>query len=437
MIAPLIPFAIRGAIWYQGESNGSEGYHYRTLFPAMIGDWRRAWGRGDFPFLFVQLANYRAPQLRPSEFDGWAELREAQTMTLDVPNTAMAVTIDIGHPTEIHPRNKQDVGRRLALGALKVAYGRDLVYSGPIYDSMSVEGDSVRLRFKHVGSGLTTRDGEKLKGFAIAGADRRFAWGQARIDGDTIVVRSPKVAKPVAVRYGWADNPVCNLFNKEGLPASPFRTDDWPGVSFPYTPEQFAEQYPTPEPVGLAKLAEPAAVDGDLAEWAGVRAMPLPFDMKDASSLRLAWREDGLYGALAAADASVSTGEKPLEGVEIYVEKDAARSQSRTPNCAIYSFSPAGDASGGDGRVNIAYSGNKENETGIRCAWRPSTGGYALEFFIPTPALAPAQMKAGAKLGLNFVVNNDGRPVEQFFCDRDWWRGAYCPIMWGAVELTP
>ena len=230
MIHPLIPFAIRGAIWYQGESNAGRAYQYRKLFPAMIQDWRRAWGQGDFPFLYVQLANFMKAQDQPG-VSAWAELREAQTMTLALPNTAMAVTIDVGDAADIHPKNKQDVGKRLALAALARAYGRDIPYSGPLYQSMKVEGDSVRLRFQHVDGGLVAQGGEPLRGFAIAGDDRNFVWADAKIDGNTIVVRSDKVARPVAVRYAWADNPVCNLFNKAGLPASPFRTDDWPGIT--------------------------------------------------------------------------------------------------------------------------------------------------------------------------------------------------------------
>lgn len=232
MIAPIVPYAMQGVIWYQGESNAGRAYEYRTLFPAMIQDWRRAWRQGDFPFLFVQLANFMAVRPEPGE-SAWAELREAQTMTLALPKTGMTVAIDIGAADDIHPRNKQDVGRRLALNALAIAYGKKVVYSGPIYTRMKREGSTIRLFFKHTDGGLMTPNGEPLKGFAIAGADRRFVWAEARIDGDTVVVSSPQVSDPVAVRYAWADNPICNLYNKAGLPASPFRTDDWPGVTAP------------------------------------------------------------------------------------------------------------------------------------------------------------------------------------------------------------
>lgn len=230
MIAPLIPYAIKGAIWYQGESNAGRAYQYRKLFPAMIRSWRKAWGQGRFPFLFVQLANFRAVKEEPADSD-WAELREAQLRTLFLPRTAMAVIIDIGEADDIHPRNKLDVGKRLALAALGKAYGEDVVYSGPIYESMTIEGSKIRLDFAHVGGGLVAKGGEPLKGFAIAGHDGKFVWADAKIEGDTVVVWSDHVPRPVAVRYAWADNPVCNLYNAEGLPASPFRTDKWPGVT--------------------------------------------------------------------------------------------------------------------------------------------------------------------------------------------------------------
>jgi len=230
MIAPLVPYAIRGAIWYQGESNSGRAYQYRKLLPALIEDWRRVWGQGDFPFLFVQLANYMKADAQPQQ-SAWAELREAQLMTLTLPNTAMAVTIDIGDPENIHPGNKQDVGRRLALGALKVAYNKGIVHSGPLYDSMTVKDGKIRLRFTQTGSGLVVKNGESPEGFAIAGEDKKFVWADAVIEGDEVVVWNDEVTEPVAVRYAWANNPVCNLYNREGLPASPFRTDNWQGIT--------------------------------------------------------------------------------------------------------------------------------------------------------------------------------------------------------------
>ncbi len=230
MILPVLHYGIRGAIWYQGESNAGRAYQYRYLFPAMITNWRHDWGEGDFPFYFVQLANFHAAQPQPGE-STWAELREAQSMTLSLPHTGQAVIIDIGDAGNIHPRNKQDVGKRLALWALAKDYGKPVVYSGPVYKSMKPGAGKIVLAFDHVGGGLVAKDGPPLKGFAVAGADRHFVWADAKIVGDTVVVCSPKVAQPVAVRYAWADNPVCNLYNAEGLPASPFRTDDWPGLT--------------------------------------------------------------------------------------------------------------------------------------------------------------------------------------------------------------
>lgn len=230
MVAPLTPFALRGVIWYQGESNVGRAYQYRKLFPAMIRDWRQAWGQGNFPFLFVQLANFMERVEEPQPSSEWAELREAQLMTLALENTAMAVTIDIGDAKDIHPRNKQDVGHRLALAALAKTYRKRVTYSGPIYKTMRIRGNEVRLSFDHVDGGLVAQGGP-LKGFTIAGSDRKFVWAEARIEGRKVVVCSDAVPRPVAVRYAWANNPDCNLYNAAGLPASPFRTDDWPAVT--------------------------------------------------------------------------------------------------------------------------------------------------------------------------------------------------------------
>lgn len=229
MIDPIVKAPIKGAIWYQGESNAGRAYQYRKLFADMITDWRKAWKVGDFPFYYVQLANFMDEQPQPVD-SAWAELREAQTMTLSLKNTGMAVIIDVGDAKDIHPKDKQSVGYRLAQAALAHDYGRNIEYSGPMYKSMKVEGGAIRLSFDHIGGGFVAKGGE-LVGFAIAGADKKFVWAKARIDGDTVVVSSEQVAQPAAVRYAWADNPKCNLYNKEGLPASPFRTDDWPGVT--------------------------------------------------------------------------------------------------------------------------------------------------------------------------------------------------------------
>jgi sialate O-acetylesterase len=224
MIAPLVPLAVRGAIWYQGESNAGQPELYRTLFPTMITSWRKAFGQGDFPFLFVQLAPFMKKTADPVQ-EGWAALREAQLMTLTAsPSTGMAVITDVGEEDDIHPKAKQPVGARLALAALKIAYGRNIVHSGPIFKNLSIDGDKAVLHFDHVGGGLVAKDGP-LTGFAIAGPDGKFVKADATIAGDTVVVTSPEVKAPKAVRYGWANFPVVNLWNKDGLPASPFRTD--------------------------------------------------------------------------------------------------------------------------------------------------------------------------------------------------------------------
>jgi len=228
MIAPLIPVAIKGAIWYQGESNVNRAEQYRALFADLIRNWRRDWHAGNFAFLCVQLAPYRAIKPEPGD-SAWAELREAQLLaTKTLPGVGMAVITDVGDEKDIHPRKKEPVGARLALAARHVAYGERIVYSGPIFRKMTVKDGRAILHFKHVGSGLEARDGE-LKGFAICGADRKFVWAKAEIlSKDTIAVSSPEVPAPVAVRYGWADCPVVNLWNKNGLPASPFCTDNFP-----------------------------------------------------------------------------------------------------------------------------------------------------------------------------------------------------------------
>ena len=250
MIAPLIPYAIKGAIWYQGESNAGRAHQYRTLFPEMIRNWRRDWGQGEFAFLEVQLAPFMEIKSEPVE-SSWAELREAQLLaTKALPKVGMAVITDVGEEKDIHPKKKEPVGARLALAARVIAYGQDIVHSGPTYKSMKVKGDKAVLSFDHVGSGLAARplpakkekeDAQTvtydrktghlevpLTGFAIAGEDKKFVWAKAEIQGDKVVVSSPQILKPVAVRYGWADYPVVNLWNKEGLPASPFRTDEFP-----------------------------------------------------------------------------------------------------------------------------------------------------------------------------------------------------------------
>ncbi len=222
MIAPLIPYAMRGVIWYQGETNAvrSRSAVYRRLFPALIEDWRKRWGQGDFPFLFVQLANFAK---LPASAQ-WPELREAQAMALSMVTTGMAVTIDIGESQDIHPKNKQDVGLRLALAARAIAYGEKLEYSGPLFRQAVREGASMRVFFDHAGGGLLAKDGP-LKGFEVCAADGKCAEAEARIDAGSVVVSAAAMPAPTSVRYAWANDPVCNLYNQEGLPASPFRSN--------------------------------------------------------------------------------------------------------------------------------------------------------------------------------------------------------------------
>lgn len=238
MIAPLAPYAMCGVIWYQGEANGGQGTEYRTLLPRLIGDWRAHWN-AEFPFLFVQLPGW-GRDTKPAEVHDWPWLREAQLLTLkNVRHTAMVVTIDVGDPANVHPADKLDVGLRLALAARKLAYQESVVASGPIYQGFVVEGAAARIKFSDVGNGLAPGQApwradkvepfpmDKLIGFTIAGEDKKWHEADAKIEGDSVIVSSPEVTRPVAIRYGWANSPRCNLYNKDGLPASPFRSDDW------------------------------------------------------------------------------------------------------------------------------------------------------------------------------------------------------------------
>jgi len=249
MIAPVVPFAIRGAIWYQGEANVPRAWQYRTAFPLLIQDWRAQWKQGDFPFYFCQLANCGGKNAKPGE-DSWAELQEAQAEALKLPHTGQAVLIELGEACDGHPRNKQDVGDRLAALALAKDYGKAIPFSGPVYQSLMIENGKARLSFAHVEGGLVAHPvpetyvrsslknetaplvrnspQSELEGFAICGEDKKWAWADAKIEGESVLVWSDKVPAPVAVRYGWAMNPTCNLYNQAGLPASPCRTDNFP-----------------------------------------------------------------------------------------------------------------------------------------------------------------------------------------------------------------
>jgi len=227
MVSPLINFPIKGVIWYQGEQNAGNPKEYSELLPAMIKDWRQKWQIGDFPFLIVQLANFMQPDDLSSK-SNWAELREAQAMALSLPNTGLAVAIDIGETEDVHPKNKQDVGSRLASAARKIAYSENVVFSGPTYKRFTVEGNKVAIDFDNRGTGLISSDKYGfVKGFALAGTDQKFYWAKAFLEGNKVIVYSEKVVTPVAIRYAWGDNPDATLYNVEKLPAVPFRTDNW------------------------------------------------------------------------------------------------------------------------------------------------------------------------------------------------------------------
>ena len=240
MIHPLVPYGIRGAIWYQGESNGNEGETYYHKKHGLVKGWRKVWGQGEFPFYWVQLANFTNDKNEPRGGDGYARIRDAERKALDIPHSGMAVIIDIGETGNIHPKNKQDVGKRLAQWGLANAYDKEIVPSGPLYKKLEIDGDKAHIHFKHVGAGLIIGQKEglkpteelvidaKLQRFAIAGKDKNWVWADAVIDGDTVIVSHQDVSTPVAVRYAYSANPLgANLYNREGFPASPFRTDDW------------------------------------------------------------------------------------------------------------------------------------------------------------------------------------------------------------------
>ncbi len=228
MVAPLIPYAIKGALWYQGESNGPSKDIYDAIMEALIKNWRQDFALGDFPFIYVQLANYgKALDTIPGKGGSTTVVRDKQLKNLSVKNTAMVVAIDnADDPSNVHPKNKQEIGLRLALAAEAKVYGEKISYSGPVFNAMKIEGNTIRLNFKYTDGGLTIK-GDKLIGFAIAGKDKNFVWANAVIDGETIIVSSPGITEPVAIRYGWGDNPPVSLYNKANLPASPFKTDDW------------------------------------------------------------------------------------------------------------------------------------------------------------------------------------------------------------------
>ena len=235
MLAPIAPLSITGMLWYQGEQNSDRGFQYRRILPAMIADWRRAFGQGDLPFFIVSLPAFTHRHEAPVD-DAWAETRESQAVAASsVPNACLAVTIDTGDADNIHPKDKAPVGERLARCALAKQYGKDVVYSGPTLSSVERLADSVRLHFSNTAGGLVVK-GAKLEEFSIAGEDRKWYWADAKVEGDTVVVSSPSVPKPIEVRYAWQSNPAATLFNGAGLPAGPFRTDNWPGITEAHRP---------------------------------------------------------------------------------------------------------------------------------------------------------------------------------------------------------
>ncbi len=309
MVAPVIPYGIRGVIWYQGESNRERPYQYRALMAAMIRDWRKLWDEGDFPFLMVQLPNYQARKPEPTE-SNWAMQREAQAVAAaSTPKTLLVEAIDIGEAENIHPKNKQEIGRRLSGAALSQVYGKGGEWSGPIHQAIENEGSTIRVRFSHA-DGLAAQGGP-LKGFAIAGEDRHFVWAEARIDKDSVVVSAPNVARPIAVRYAWADNPECNLVNAAGLPASPFRTDDWRtrpifrsmevnrnnAKQLRITFTDVGEEGFIPQPVeGFMVAGEDKIFHPAQTEWVGDSIMASSEKVAKPVAVRYAWPDSPMAG---------------------------------------------------------------------------------------------------------------------------------------------
>lgn len=430
MVAPLIPYGIRGLLWYQGETNAGGDKLYKFHFEGLVGAWRQMWAQGDFPVLFVQLPNY----IPEPVFRFWIDFQEIQAQCLSIPNTGMAVTLDIGEAHNIHPANKQEVARRLWLNAAAKVYGqKDVEFSGPVFDSMKIDGAKAILSFTHVAGGLVAKgaaDGKTLTGFVVGGADGKFAPANAVIEGDTVVVQADGIDKPSAVRYAWDLNPKCNLYNKAGLPAGVFRTDPAAASAMPVQRAPIAA-------VGVPMAKNEIKLDGDPADWKDIPAMPLPFMKKDSSGVKLCWREDGLYGLVVAKDQSISVSAKtPWTGdcFELFIEKDAAGRGERTAGLAgqwIFAPSPTGED--GAGLVNVAFGSEKASK--FACQWKKTADGYALEFFIPAELLKPATMAAGTKLGCNFGLSDGGKPVELFYADKNANDGWNVPATWGLIEL--
>jgi sialate O-acetylesterase len=408
MIHPLVPFGIRGAIWYQGEANTAKARAYRDLFPAMIRGWREAWGQGDFPFLFVQLANFQQPNSDPVFSSGWAELREAQMVTLAEPETGMAVAIDIGDAADIHPKNKQEVGRRLAQAAKAVAYDEDLTASGPIFKEFTVAGHRAIIAFDHVGGGLVAQDGA-LKRFEIAGKDGMFRWAQARIVGERVEVWHDDIQEPMAVRYAWSNNPEgCNLYNKAGLPASPFRTMEDINLPLP------RETHHAP----CVATKTPPRLDGKLDDTAWQAMKPLSafrvleqFRYSDyATDVRLCYDSDNLYLAIRCHEpeletvvAAVTDRDGPVymdDSVEVFLDTDLD-----AETYFQYVVNPNGVWYDGLGR-NGAWNGPCNVVSGRE------PNAWVIEMAVPWSTLEVDPPKAGKSIGFQVARTRAQSPVE-------------------------
>ena len=427
MIAPLVPFGMRGMLWYQGESNAGGDKLYKIRFEGMLTAWRKMWGEGDFPMLYVQLPNYVA------QGSFYVEFQELQGKCQTIPNTGMVVTNDIGGAKDLHPANKQEVARRLWLVAAAKVYGqKDLEYSGPVFEQMKVVGKTAVISFTHVGGGLVAKgseDGKTVKGFVIAGEDGKFAKAQAVIEGETVKVWADEIAKPTAVRYAWEMDPKCNLYNQAGLPTGCFRTDS-------SGPSVMPVSRPGLTAINLPFGKNEITVDGDGADWKDIPPMPLPFMKKEAGSVKLCWREEGLYGLVTAKDDHIAVIAKmPWGGdcFELFLEKDGAGAGDRTGATAQYIFAP--DPSGEAGKALAMVAFGNEKAAKLSAQWKKTETGYCLEFFVPAEVLKPAVMAEGTKIGCNFSLSNDGKAVEQFFADKSANDSWGVPATWGLLKL--
>jgi len=420
MVRPLVPFGIRGVIWYQGEADVGRAEAYKGLFPALITGWRGAWRKGDsaagqaFPFLFVQLANYTTPRDDPVMTSHWAELREAQAAALAVTNTGMAVAIDLGEADSIHPRNKQDVAQRLVLAARAVAYGETCVHSGPVHRSTRIRGDRIMLGFDHIGGGLLARDGP-LQRFEIADAKGRYHNAEATIEGDVVTVRQRGIPRPQAVRYAWAENPRgCNLVNREGLPAVPFRTTATLKRPLPRTTHRYrCRRAPSTPPTAAYWRQFPAA--GPFRHLQSYDRPTYP------TGVKLAYDDTHLYAlfacrepAMAGLVAEVDRHDGPVyedDSVELFIDTDL---DGETYHQVV--VNSAGVVFDSRNKGGVAWNSGADVTIGADAA------GWTALLALPWAALGASPPRAGVEMGLQLARTRAQKPRES-----SQWAPSYSP----------